>query len=180
MDLSPEVLVVVIPSVVALVLMYLMHKNFTDSLKAYFDEELKKRKEESRSIHHSMVAPLRIQSYERMVLFLERIVPAHIAARLHHGGMTAVMLQAEIIRNIRIEYEHNIAQQVYLSIPAWEIIKTAKEETIKLVNVVGDKMPEAATGMDFGEALINNSAHLKKLPTQVAIEYLKTEFAQEF
>lgn len=180
MDLSPEVLMVIIPSLVALALMYLMHKNFTDTMKAFFYEEQRKRKEAPRVLNQSSVAPLRIQAYERLILFLERISPAQMAARLHHGGMTSVMMQAEIIKNIRAEYEHNIAQQVYMSIGAWEMIKTAKDETIKLITLAGDKMPEAATGMDFGELLMNLSTHVKKLPSEVAIEYLKKEFAENF
>lgn len=180
MDISPEVLMVIIPSLVALALMYLMHKNFIDSLKAYFYEDLKRKKEESKTSNQSIAAPLRIQAYERLILFLERISPVHMAARLHHGGMTGVMMQAELIKNIRAEYEHNIAQQVYMSIGAWEMIKTAKDETIKLINIVGNKMPEAATALDFGDMLINISAHVKKLPSEVAIEYLKKEFTQNF
>jgi hypothetical protein len=41
-------------------------------------------------------------------------------------------------------------------------------------------VPEAATGLDFGESLIQITSQIKKLPTEVAIEYLKKEFADHF
>ncbi len=180
MDLPLQILILIVPSLIILMVTYLMNKNYTDSLKEYFREEIKRRKEETKAYNHSVTAPLRVQAYERLILFLERISPSNLVMRLHQSGMTSHMLHAEILKTMRAEFEHNMSQQVYLSIGAWEIIKTAKEETAKLVNLTANKMGETATGLDFGEALIQISSQIKKLPTEVAIEYLKKEFAENF
>ena len=66
-----------------------------------------------------------------------------------------------------------------LSIGTWQMIKTAKEEAAKLVNLTMNSIP-SATGLELGQAIINNASRLKRLPTEVAIEYLKKEFAENF
>ncbi len=180
MELALQLLILIIPSLIILAVTYFMNKNYVDVLKEFFNEEIKRRKEETKALSHNITAPLRIQAYERLILFLERISPSNLVMRLHQSGMTAHMLHAEILKTIRAEYEHNMSQQVYLSIGAWEIIKTAKEETAKLVNLTGNKLAESATGLDFGESLIQITSQIKKLPTEVAIEYLKKEFADNF
>lgn len=175
-----QILAIALPSLVVLCIVYFMMRGFIEAMEKMFHEEHRRRKEETKIASHGTLAPLRIQAYERMILFLERISPTNLVMRLHESGMTAHMLHAEILKTIRAEYEHNISQQVYLSVGSWEMIKTAKEETIKLINLTGNKMKESATGLDFGESLIQISSQIKKLPTEVAMEYLKKEFAENF
>ena len=60
------------------------------------------------------------------------------------------------------------------------MIKTAKEETAKIINISAEKTAASATGLDLGQNIISISSQLKKLPTDVAIEFLKKEFAEKF
>ena len=115
-----------------------------------------------------------------MILFLERISPTSLVMRTHHSGITAHELHAELIKALRAEYDHNLSQQIYLSIGAWEMIKTAKEETAKIINISAEKTAASASGLDLGQNVISIASQLKKLPTEVAIEYLKKEFAESF
>ena len=100
--------------------------------------------------------------------------------RIHHNEFNAPVFHAELIKSIRIEYEHNLSQQIYMSSGAWEMIKTAKEETIKLINLTADKVGQNVTGMELGQSIIEITVQVKKLPTEVAIEYLKKEIAEIF
>ncbi|MFI5164044.1 MAG: hypothetical protein ACHQHP_02230, partial [Bacteroidia bacterium] len=173
-------LIIVVPSLIILGIVYVTMNGFIDGMQKLFAEEYRRRRDETKSLNHATIAPLRIQAYERMILFLERISPSNMVMRLHQSGMTSHMLHAELLKTIRSEYEHNMSQQIYLSIGVWEMIKTAKEETAKLINLTANKMNESASGLDFGETLIQISSQLKKLPTEVAIEYLKKEFSEKF
>ena len=179
MELPLQILMVTVPSLVVLFITYFMMKNNTDVMKTFFQEEIKLRKEEIKSLNQNITGPMRVQAYERMILFLERISPDNMVIRLHQPDMNGPQLHGELLRALRSEYEHNLSQQVYMSIGAWQIIKTAKEETAKLVNITADSHP-SATGLELGQAIINNASKLKKLPTEVAIEYLKKEFAENF
>ncbi|MBP3762669.1 MAG: hypothetical protein J6I49_02190 [Bacteroidales bacterium] len=80
------------------------------------------------------VTPVRLQAYERMALFLERISPNSLVLRCWQPGMDLKLLQGVMTKNIRDEWEHNLSQQVYLSEEAWIRIREAKEEMINLVN----------------------------------------------
>ena len=175
-----QVLVIALPALIVLVIVYFMMRGFIEGMEKMFQEEHRRRKEESRLANRATLAPLRIQAYERMILFLERISPTNLVMRTHHSGISAHELHGELIKALRAEYDHNISQQVYLSVGAWEMIKTAKEETAKIINISAEKTAASATGLDFGQNVISISSQLKKLPTEVAIEYLKKEFAESF
>src|SRR5690554_1612691 len=104
-----------------------------------------KREEENRKIdailkNQKMITPIRLQAYERLVLFLERISPNHLIMRVQQPGMKVQELQRQLLANIRTEFEHNLSQQVYISHSTWEIIRNAKEQTIKLINSCADSI----------------------------------------
>ncbi|MFT6353135.1 MAG: hypothetical protein ACJAXD_000105, partial [Cryomorphaceae bacterium] len=62
---------------------------------------------------------LRLQAAERFVLYLERIEPGRLVMRSHQNGMSAKMLQNEMLKSIREEFDHNLSQQIYISENAW-------------------------------------------------------------
>lgn len=180
MELPIQILLLVLPSLIILIVSYLILRNSTETMKNFFHEEIKQRREEMKVANNNLVAPMRVQAYERMILFLERISPDNMVLRLHQPDMNSRTLHGELIRTLRSEYEHNLSQQLYLSIDAWKMVTTAKEETAKLINITADSIPVTSTGLEFGQAIINNASKLKQLPTEVATEYLKAEFAENF
>ncbi|MEO6882911.1 MAG: hypothetical protein ABI199_02675 [Bacteroidia bacterium] len=173
MDVILEMLKYILPSVVVFATAYYLVKKFLES-------ENKKRLLELRMANQSNVTPIRLQAYERIALFLERISPTNLIMRINKSGMNSSQLQLELIKNIRSEFEHNLSQQIYMSNAAWEMVKTAKEEVIKLVNIAGTKVSNGASGNDLAQAIIEISLQVEKLPTQMAIEYMKREIAQNF
>lgn len=107
-------------------------------VRRYFDNEQKGRllqlKMDERAEALKTVTPLRLQAYERMALFLERIGPNSLVLRCYQPGMDLRLLQGVMTKNIRDEWEHNLSQQVYLSPTLWANIREAKDEMINLVN----------------------------------------------
>ena len=128
----------------------------------------------------NMVTPIRLQAYERIVLFLERISLENIVMRSYQGGKTAKMLQSSLLKSIREEYEHNLSQQVYVSNKTWAMVKAAKEETIKNINYAAEQVGEDASAMDLSKLILELSAKVEKLPTDVAIEAVKREISFSF
>ena len=119
--------------------------------------------------------PLKLQAYERIVLFLERIEPSSLVMRSKTGEMTAGQLHGALLNNIREEYEHNVAQQIYISDNSWNLIKQAKEETIKIINLAGNSMNPDSTGNDLTRNIFEKMMVLPKSPSQIALEYVKNE-----
>jgi hypothetical protein len=127
-----------------------------------------------------IVVPARIQAYERIILFLERTQPESLVRRLLKANISARSFQAELVATVRSEYEHNISQQIYISLTAWSMVKTATEETIRLVNVAGTKVSVNDSATELAEKILEITSQIGKFPTHMAIENIKKEFAQYF
>ena len=127
-----------------------------------------------------IVVPARMQAYERIVLFMERTQPENLVRRTLKANSSARSFQSELLATVRGEYEHNISQQIYISLNAWAMVKTATEETIRLVNVAATKVSTNDSATDLGEKIIEISSQIGKFPTSIAIENIKKEFAQYF
>lgn len=150
------------------------------TIKSFLDNESQKRQMELKQASQSLLTPIRLQAYERVVLFLERITPHSLVMRTHKTGMSASIMQQELIKTIRSEYEHNLSQQIYMSSNAWQMVVTAKEEIIKLVNIAATKTPETANGIELAQMVLSISSQISKMPTNVAIDYIKKEITQNF
>ena len=102
-------------------------------------------------------------------------------SRVNKPGMAARDLQLSIISNVRLEFEHNLSQQIYISSPAWMMIVQVKEEIISIVNRVASDLPEAATGKDLSRAIIEYFiSNDQAMPTQKALDTIKSEAKKIF
>lgn len=124
------------------------------------------------------VVPIKLQAYERIVLFLERISMESLLVRVNTPDMSATQLHTALLTTIRNEFEHNLSQQIYMSPQAWEVVKNARSNTIKIINSEADKMPAGATGFDFSRHLLENVMELEMEPTKAAIDFIKNEVAR--
>src|SRR4030095_12832204 len=169
-----EILKYILPSIIVLLASYLVLKVFLDSEKDRKDMEL-------RAQHYKDSLPIRLQAYERLTLFLERITPTNLIQRVNKPGMNARDLQLALISNIRLEFEHNLSQQIYISSPAWMMIVQVKEEIVSIINRVATDLPENATGKDLRRAIIEYFINNEQvMPTQKALDTLKTEAKKIF
>jgi hypothetical protein len=127
-----------------------------------------------------IILPLRLQAYERIILFLERISPNNLIMRLNKPEMTSVQFQSLLVKTVREEFEYNLSQQIYLSFKAWELVKNAKEETIKLINIAAGKLPETASSGELAKIIFDLSVEKEKLPVNIAIDEIKKEIQKVF
>jgi len=124
--------------------------------------------------------PIRMQAYERLILFLERIHPDRLVMRINKPGLSGRDLHLEMLRTIRKEYEHNLAQQLYVSEEAWKLVAFAKEEIVKIINITASGIKENSSSGDWTAALLKATSSLEKMPSDVAISGLKKEFREQF
>jgi hypothetical protein len=78
--------------------------------------------------------PLRLQAYERMALFLERIKPENLFTRLNFADLSVESLQSAVISDIKNELNHNIAQQIYIEPTIWDKIVLTANSTASDLN----------------------------------------------
>lgn len=125
--------------------------------------------------------PLRLQAYERTVLFLERINPSSMLIRLHVSGMSAREMQNIILSDIRAEYHHNISQQIYVSDRAWGVVKKIKDDTIGMINSAVNALPENASSIDLSKSILTHLAGLEtENPYDVALSIVKRDMQSLF
>lgn len=122
--------------------------------------------------------PLRLQAYERIVLFAERINPVNLVVRLHEPGLSAQDFQQLLLREIRSEYEHNITQQLYVSDQAWAVIRQLKEQTMALVRNTVAGLPDTATAKELSTTMLSHLAQLEDDPYRAALRAIKSELPE--
>jgi hypothetical protein len=142
-------------------------------LKEFFKQENLRRQLRLMEDKQRISLPLRLQAYERVVMFLERISPGNLVMRVHKPNLSVKKFQQLLIQSIRDEYDHNLSQQLYLSIEAWEKVKGAKEEMVRQINTSAAKLSEEATSTDLSQKILEMS--LDKSATRKALDYIKTE-----
>lgn len=119
---------------------------------------------------------LRLQAYERMALFIERISTRQLIPRIFDSSMTVKELQIAITLTIRTEFEHNLSQQIYVSKNVWETVKGVKEQELNMVNRISQTLdPEAPANELYARILDVISKADGPLPTDVALEIINAE-----
>lgn len=172
MDPLFEIIKIVLPSAIVFLTSYYLVKNF-------LEHESRKRIVDLKLANQTVITPIRLQAYERVILFLERINPTSMVMRLNKIG-GAQDFQAELLKTVRTEFEHNLSQQIYMSSKSWDAVMKAKEETIKLINVAGTRVTPQSSAMELAQAIVGVSSQLSELPTKAAIEFIKKEIGKEF
>lgn len=177
METIDLILIAILPSVVVFLTCFLLIKRYLEHIdrKGSIDHTAELKKETLKT-----TLPLRLQAYERVILYLERISPNSLVMRTYKAGMSARLLQADMNKAIREEYEHNITQQIYVSAGSWQMVRQAKEETIKLINISAGHLPGDASALDLSQIILENCAKIDKLPTDIAISYAKSEIHKLF
>ena len=94
-------------------------------------------------VSYKLIVPLRIQAYERLILYIERIQFPVLVKRVFHPAISRNDFQFSILQNVQDEFEHNLAQRLYVSETTWQLIVLAKEEVLQNVNAVFNENPDA-------------------------------------
>lgn len=169
-----EILKYTLPALIVFVTAYFL-------LTRYMQREITAKAIELKLNRDKDIVQLRLQAYERLSLFLERISFLSVISRVRTPDMLASELQYAMVKNIREEFEHNLSQQIYVSSDAWNLIVQAKEEMTKTVNLFATQLPSDASAGQFINALFSGiqSANMP-LPTEPALEFLKAECRKLF
>ena len=144
------------------------------------DKIFEKQKWDIRGKNIEITLPLRLQAYERMCLFLERITPSNLLLRLVPSAMSALELQQILLQEIRDEYNHNVAQQLYMSTNAWEQITNAMNETVAAINQAATDVPGEAPPAELAKKIFSQVIEKEVQPAAHALKVLKEEIRLVF
>lgn len=169
MDPIWQILSYLLPAIVVFLVMFYV-------IRVFLEKDYKLRLFEYKQANLREALPVRLQAYERLAMFLERISLHNLLPRVRKGDMTVSEFRTALINNIRMEYEHNISQQIYVSAEAWAIIKTAKEEIISIVNSNAMNLPPELPSIELHKKIIGHLAEQEKnTASENALSHLKKE-----
>ncbi len=115
--------------------------------------------------------PIRLQAYERMLLFCERINPIKLLLRVKPIGNSTTDYLQLLLASIEQEFEHNMVQQLYISDECWNVIIASKSAVINTLKQVAETSESASY---FRENVFLE--YSKKEPqTNTGVAFLKNE-----
>ncbi|TAE41104.1 MAG: hypothetical protein EAZ70_02495 [Runella slithyformis] len=173
MDIVADFLKMTLPAALVLYAVYL-------TVTAFLKKSFVEKQADQRLRQIEMALPIRLQAYERMCLFLERIAPNNLLMRLNGTATSASEFQQILLREVREEFNHNLSQQVYLSSDAWERIKAAQQEVIILVNQAAAEVSVEALPLDLSKKIFEKIIQENRNPTADALRFVKEEIQREF
>ena len=173
MELVIDLIKVIIPASLVLWAMYLTVSSFIK--KDLVEKELAIKAETTKTL-----LPIRLQAYERMALFLERISPNNLLIRLNGQTSNVVSFQQLMLSEIREEFSHNLSQQVYMSDEAWAVVKNAMNETVALINLSARDLAPDAPALELSKRIFEVIMEKNVNPSDEALRVIKQEIRENF
>ena len=143
---------------------------------AYFKDQQNTRRWLVQKENQKLSLPIRLQAFERLALYLERINPAKLLIRIAPTSDDKKDYENLIIQHIEQEFEHNLSQQIYVSDNAWTIILTAKNTTIQLIRKSGLNS-NYSNSNQLREGILTDLMNIDA-PSNSALSFLKSEVSE--
>lgn len=117
-------------------------------LKRFVDQYIILKDKELRMMSVKANGDLKIQAYERMTLFLERLKPAGLVQKFNKE-----LAPHEYIflleKSISEEFEYNSSQQLYISKNSWENIVTCKNNILNSIKKTYESINASTSLQDY-------------------------------
>ncbi len=168
-----HILSIILPAGIVLFGMYLVVKTFTQ-------KELEKRVVEIKLKNAEVIVPIRLQAYERLCLLLERLSPGNLVVRVNESNFNSAYLHHRLLTEIREEFNHNLAQQVYVSHSNWMMIKNTVDELIGTINLAYKTVDSESKSVELAKAIFEQWQAKEQDPINLTLGHLKAEIQKIF
>ncbi|WP_115879497.1 DUF7935 family protein [Lutibacter oceani] len=116
---------------------------------------------------------LKLQAYERMTLFMERIKPSKLLLRVTSINNDKNAYTLSLINTIEQEFEHNLSQQIYISEECWSVIIAAKNATSQIIKKTSEDK-NITNAQELREAILKRMLETSP-PSTTALSFIKNE-----
>jgi len=168
MDLTKiiETLSYTFPSIIVGVVAYLFFRKYTKT------EEIKL-KISLQKVSKKDSLPIKLQAYERMTLYLERINPSKLIIRVTSINNDKGAYALSLINTLEQEFEHNLTQQIYISAKCWNVIIASKNATIQLIQQTSSET-KVTNAQELRETILQKMVK-GNAPSNTALAFIKDE-----
>ena len=164
-----ELLAYTIPSLITGGVAYFLFKS-------HFKDQQNTRRWLLQKENQKVALPIRLQAYERMTLLMERLQPSQLMVRINPISEDKNDYENYVIAHIEQEFDHNIAQQIYISNQCWVVITTTKNAIVQMIRTAAKN--EKVTNADELRTFIINELFEKTAPNTTALAFIKNEVAE--
>ncbi len=168
MEYLADLLKIILPAGLVIYGMYI-------TIMSFLKKEREKMLVDIKTQSTNTILPIRLQAGERLCLLLERITPNNLVRRVNNPEYSARDLYQVLLQEVREEFNHNLAQQVYFSDETWESVRRGVESVITMINQAMQEMPEEARGLDLAKKIFQISLDQKSDAIQKALRNVKEE-----
>ncbi len=98
---------------------------------------------------------VKMQAYERMTLFLERLKPSSLVEKFNKELAIHEYIYL-LEKTISEEFDYNTSQQLYISRNSWENIVASKNNVIQLMKRTYESLSNTASLQDFKTIFLMN------------------------
>lgn len=163
-----EIIKITVPALVVFFTVYYL-------MKTYLDKQYQLKVLEFKQAQGNTTIPARLQAYERLSLFCERIAIPSLMLRLREEDQTNAMLRMAMLITIQQEFEYNITQQVYVSDQLWQIIKISRDNTLMDINGLYEKVDPKASSKELAAVLLAQQDSHSAASLNTALSAIKKE-----
>ncbi len=164
---------ILLPAILVLYAMYI-------TIKSILVKELEKKEMELKVENSKMILPIRLQAYERVALFLERVSPNNLILRLNSSELNAREFQHVLLHEVREEFNHNLSQQIYLSEELWDMVSETVDQIIVQINTSAENLDKKAGSMDLAREIFKEISKGKTDPVRYALSAVRKEIGELF
>jgi len=150
------------------------------TVRLFLRKEIAKQQLDIKNKNTAIVLPIRLQAYERICLFLERISPKNLVPRVNTGDLSVAGLHHTLISEIREEFNHNLSQQVYMSADSWEMVKSAMEQLVMIINEAAGELDGEVPAIELARKVFEKILTQEHLNIDLALSQIKDEIQQVF
>jgi hypothetical protein len=173
MEIVVDLIKIIIPASLVLYGMYSV-------VQAFLQKQIEQIVLNSKNEASAVVLPIQLQAFERMSLYLERISPNNLLLRLSSNGFQVSDFQQVLLQEVRNEFNHNLAQQIYISDEVWKQIKFATDDLLSKIALGASDLKPDQAAIELSKKLITLYSDKEENLIQMALLNLKKEIQQKF
>ncbi len=121
---------------------------------------------------------MRLQAYERMTLFMERINPSKLLVRVTPTDDNKELYVQKLVQSVEQEFEHNLSQQIYISEECWSVLVTSKNATTHIVKKTAEDS-SITTAQQLREGILKRMVEGNP-PSTTGLTFIKEEVKELF
>ncbi len=149
-------------------------------IKSFLERQNNAELNQTKALIAKDLVPLRLQAYERLTIFLERISLNSLILRVNDPSFNARELHQLLIATIREEYNHNISQQIYVSQEIWDRVRSAVEETIGIINYAYQQVNRDQPAIELAKKIFDTVINEHRDPVSPVLELIREEVRKNF